>query len=79
MFIWFHAANNLMIFLKQVSNELLHQAFAKFGQVVRAVVIVDDKGRSTNKGIVEFNRKITAQKTIQQINVNFLHQIYNLI
>jgi len=51
-----------------VSNELLHQAFAKFGQVVRAVVIVDDKGRSTNKGIVEFNRKITAQKTIQQIN-----------
>jgi len=51
-----------------VSNELLEQAFSQFGQVERAVVIVDDKGRSTCKGVVEFTRKGTAQKAIQQIN-----------
>ena len=48
----------------------MEQAFSQFGQVERAVVIVDDKGRSTCKGVVEFTRKGTAQKAIQQINVS---------
>uniref|UniRef100_A0A3Q2Y1S8 Splicing factor proline/glutamine-rich n=1 Tax=Hippocampus comes TaxID=109280 RepID=A0A3Q2Y1S8_HIPCM len=37
-----------------VSNELLEEAFSQFGMVERAIVIVDDRGRSTGKGIVEF-------------------------
>jgi splicing factor, proline- and glutamine-rich len=48
-----------------VSNEYLEQAFSIFGSVERAVVIVDDKGRSTGEGIVEFDRKPAA---IQCIN-----------
>ncbi|CAO2623504.1 Non-POU domain-containing octamer-binding protein, partial [Lemmus lemmus] len=34
-----------------VSNELLEEAFSVFGQVERAVVIVDDRGRPSGKGI----------------------------
>merc|ERR1719419_2024012 len=41
----------------QVTNELLEQAFGQFGELERAVVIVDDRGRSTGEGIVEFARK----------------------
>ena len=48
-----------------ISNEYLEQAFSVFGSVERAVVIVDDKGRSTGEGIVEFERKPAA---IQCIN-----------
>lgn len=50
-----------------VSNELLEEAFSKFGALERAVVIVDDKGRSTTRGIVEFTRKASAVKAVQQI------------
>ncbi|XP_076818502.1 uncharacterized protein LOC143464550 isoform X2 [Clavelina lepadiformis] len=50
-----------------VSNELLEEAFSQFGQVERAVVIVDDRGRSTERGIVEFARKSSATKALQQI------------
>nr|CAB3262909.1 uncharacterized protein LOC100184998 [Phallusia mammillata] len=50
-----------------VSNELLGEAFSQFGQVERAIVIVDDRGRSTEKGIVEFARKSAAMKALQQI------------
>ena len=32
-----------------VSNELLEEAFAAFGQIERAVVVVDDRGRPTGK------------------------------
>ncbi|CAD7669736.1 unnamed protein product [Nyctereutes procyonoides] len=35
-----------------VSNELLEEAFSVFGQVERAVVIVDDRGRPSGKGIL---------------------------
>ncbi|KAM4020123.1 LOW QUALITY PROTEIN: non-POU domain-containing octamer-binding protein [Anomaloglossus baeobatrachus] len=37
-----------------VSNDLLEEAFSMFGQVERAIVIVDDRGRPSGKGIVEF-------------------------
>ena len=53
----------------QVSNELLEEAFSQFGQVERAVVVVDDKGRSLGRGIVEFARKSSATKALAQIRV----------
>ncbi|XP_010772996.1 non-POU domain-containing octamer-binding protein [Notothenia coriiceps] len=49
-----------------VSNELLEEAFAGFGQIERAVVIVDDRGRPTGKGIVEFTSKPAARKALDK-------------
>ncbi|KAG2461172.1 SFPQ protein, partial [Polypterus senegalus] len=49
-----------------VSNELLEEAFSQFGQVERAVVIVDDRGRSSGKGIVEFASKPAARKALDR-------------
>ncbi|MGH0182447.1 UNVERIFIED_CONTAM: hypothetical protein FKN15_009454 [Acipenser sinensis] len=49
-----------------VSNELLEEAFSQFGQVERSVVIVDDRGRSTSKGIVEFASKPAARKALER-------------
>lgn len=43
-----------------VTNELLHVAFSVFGEVERCVVIVDDHGKSTGEGLVEFARKPSA-------------------
>ncbi|XP_016298826.1 splicing factor, proline- and glutamine-rich-like [Sinocyclocheilus anshuiensis] len=51
-----------------VSNELLEEAFSQFGMVERAVVIVDDRGRSTGKGIVEFSSKPAARKALDRIS-----------
>lgn len=51
-----------------VSNELLEEAFASFGQIERAVVIVDDRGRPTGKGIVEFTSKPAARKALDKCN-----------
>ncbi|CAO2591095.1 Paraspeckle component 1 [Lemmus lemmus] len=44
-----------------VSNELLEQAFSQFGPVEKAVVVVDDRGRATGKGFVEFAAKPPAR------------------
>ncbi|XP_062301901.1 splicing factor, proline- and glutamine-rich isoform X1 [Osmerus eperlanus] len=51
-----------------VSNELLEEAFSQFGLVERAVVIVDDRGRSSGKGIVEFASKPAARKALDRCN-----------
>ncbi|KAA0710422.1 Splicing factor, proline- and glutamine-rich 100 kDa DNA-pairing protein [Triplophysa tibetana] len=51
-----------------VSNELLDEAFSQFGVVERAIVIVDDRGRSTGKGIVEFSSKPAARKAMDRVN-----------
>ncbi|XP_029366716.1 non-POU domain-containing octamer-binding protein [Echeneis naucrates] len=51
-----------------VSNELLEEAFAVFGQIERAVVIVDDRGRPTGKGIVEYTSKPAARKALDKCN-----------
>ncbi|KAM3858578.1 splicing factor, proline- and glutamine-rich [Diretmus argenteus] len=51
-----------------VSNELLEEAFAQFGMVERAVVIVDDRGRSSGRGIVEFASKPAARKALDRCN-----------
>ncbi|XP_064471234.1 splicing factor, proline- and glutamine-rich-like [Ornithodoros turicata] len=49
-----------------VSNELLEEAFAIFGEIDRAVVIVDDRGRSVGEGIVEFARKTSAMAALKR-------------
>ncbi|XP_061624630.1 non-POU domain-containing octamer-binding protein [Phyllopteryx taeniolatus] len=51
-----------------VSNELLEEAFSVFGQIERAVIIVDDRGRPTGKGIVEFTSKPAARKALDKCN-----------
>ncbi|VDP03832.1 unnamed protein product [Soboliphyme baturini] len=51
-----------------VSNELLYQAFSIFGDVERAVHIVDERGRPTGEGIVEFERKPGALDALRRIN-----------
>ncbi|TDH03810.1 hypothetical protein EPR50_G00145860 [Perca flavescens] len=51
-----------------VSNELLEEAFSQFGMVERAIVIVDDRGRATGKGIVEFASKPAARKALDRCN-----------
>uniref|UniRef100_A0A914N0U4 RRM domain-containing protein n=1 Tax=Meloidogyne incognita TaxID=6306 RepID=A0A914N0U4_MELIC len=50
-----------------VSNELLYLTFSAFGDVERAVHIVDEKGRPTGEGIIEFERKLSAQDAVTQI------------
>ncbi|CAL8109929.1 unnamed protein product [Orchesella dallaii] len=40
-----------------VSNELLELAFGVFGEIERAIVLVDEKGKSTGEGIVDYTRK----------------------
>ncbi|XP_062383720.1 paraspeckle component 1 [Sardina pilchardus] len=51
-----------------VSNELLEQAFGQFGPVERAIVQVDDRGRPTGKGFVEFANKPAARKALDRCN-----------
>ena len=50
-----------------VSNEMLYHAFSHFGEVERAVHIVDEKGRPTGEGIVEFERKNNCAEAIAAI------------
>ncbi|CAB0032784.1 unnamed protein product [Trichogramma brassicae] len=49
-----------------VSNELLAHAFGVFGDIERAIVIVDERGKSTGEGIVEFSRKPSAQAALRK-------------
>ncbi|CAG5127672.1 unnamed protein product [Candidula unifasciata] len=50
-----------------VSNELLEHSFSQFGELERCVVIVDDRGKSTGEGIVEFVRKPGANSALRRI------------
>ena len=49
-----------------VSNELLFEAFSQFGEVEKAVVVTDEKGKSLGHGIVDFSRKMFAQMAIRR-------------
>ncbi|XP_064473359.1 splicing factor, proline- and glutamine-rich-like isoform X3 [Ornithodoros turicata] len=60
------AALKVKNFSQWVTNELLEMAFSVFGEVERAVVIVDDRGRSVGEGIVEFARKQAAQNALKR-------------
>ncbi|KAM4539401.1 splicing factor, proline- and glutamine-rich isoform 2-T2 [Odontesthes bonariensis] len=51
-----------------VSNELLEEAFSQFGMVERSVVVVDDRGRSAGRGIVEFASRSAAKKALDRCN-----------
>ncbi|XP_070169013.1 hrp65 protein isoform X1 [Polyergus mexicanus] len=48
------------------SNELLERAFGVFGEIERAIVKVDERGKSTGEGIVEFCRKPSAQLALRK-------------
>lgn len=48
-----------------VSNELLFKAFEVFGPVERASVHVDERGKSTGEGIVEFKNKPGAMVALR--------------
>ncbi|XP_072322032.1 paraspeckle component 1 isoform X2 [Eucyclogobius newberryi] len=49
-----------------VTNELLEQAFSQFGPVERTIVITDDRGRPTGKGLIEFANKVAARKALER-------------
>ncbi|RWS28147.1 splicing factor: proline- and glutamine-rich-like protein [Leptotrombidium deliense] len=49
-----------------VTNELLEHSFSFFGEIERAIVITDDRGRSIGEGIVEFARKSSAQQALKR-------------
>ncbi|CAJ0953238.1 unnamed protein product, partial [Mesorhabditis belari] len=49
---------------QSVSNEWLYHTFSQFGEVERAIHIVDEKGRATGEGIVEFERKPAANEAL---------------
>lgn len=48
-----------------VSNELLYKAFEIFGPIERATIVVDERGKPTGEGIVEFARKNSANSAIK--------------
>ncbi|CAG0895393.1 unnamed protein product [Cyprideis torosa] len=48
-----------------VSNELLEKSFSIFGDIERAVVVTDVRGRSTGEAIVEFTQKPHAMVCLQ--------------
>lgn len=43
-----------------------HQAFSQFGPVERAIVVTDDRGRPSGRGIVEFAMKGAARKALER-------------
>ncbi|KAF0308772.1 Protein no-on-transient A [Amphibalanus amphitrite] len=53
-----------------VSNELLELAFSVFGELERATVIVDERGKSTGEGIIEFAKKPCAQACLSKCTEN---------
>ncbi|XP_058824026.1 hrp65 protein-like [Topomyia yanbarensis] len=48
-----------------VSNELLYKAFEVFGPLERASVQIDERGKSTGEGIVEFKNKPGAMSALR--------------
>lgn len=58
------AAFSAVIF--NLKSTFLHQAFSQFGPVERAVVVTDDRGRPTGRGLVEFANKAAARKALER-------------
>ncbi|KAI6236610.1 hypothetical protein M3Y95_00176000 [Aphelenchoides besseyi] len=50
-----------------ISNEVLYNTFSIFGDVERAIHIVDERGKPTGEGIIEFERKAAAQEALREI------------
>lgn len=51
-----------------VSNEMLHRAFREFGELEKAVVLTDEKGKPQGEGRVYFSSKHRAQQAITKVN-----------
>ncbi|KQS38910.1 uncharacterized protein Dere_GG21764, isoform B [Drosophila erecta] len=51
-----------------VTNELLYQSFEIFGPIERAIISVDDRGKHTGEGIVEFAKKSSASACLRMCN-----------
>merc|ERR1712106_245442 len=49
-----------------VSNELLEISFAVFGEIEKAMILTDERGRSTGEGIVEFCKKPHAMLALRK-------------
>jgi len=62
------AALRVKYLSSQVSNEMLAEAFSIFGEIERAVVAVDDRGKPTGEGIVEFSRKPNAMTALKRVS-----------
>jgi len=62
------AAIKVKYLAPSVSNEMLEQSFSQFGPVERAVVFVDERGKSLGEGLVEFSRKPSAQMAFRRVN-----------
>ena len=53
-----------------VSNELLYEAFSQFGEIERAVVEIDERGKVVGEGLVEFRKKRSATEALKRVNDN---------
>ena len=62
------AALKVKYLAPSISNEVLESAFRQFGEVERAVVFVDERGKSLCEGLVEFTRKPSAQMAMRRVN-----------
>ncbi|KAL3267992.1 hypothetical protein HHI36_007126 [Cryptolaemus montrouzieri] len=49
-----------------VSNELLYHGFQVFGEIERASILIDDRGKHTGEGVVEFVRKGSALAAVRE-------------
>lgn len=52
--------------ITNLKTTLCPQAFSQFGPLERAVVVTDDRGRPTGRGIVEFTNKAAARKALER-------------
>ncbi|CAH0562732.1 unnamed protein product [Brassicogethes aeneus] len=50
----------------QVSNELLHYSFGVFGEIEKSLVCVDERGKPTGEGIIDYARKGSALAAIRK-------------
>lgn len=49
-----------------VSNELLFYAFSPFGEIEKAHVLVDERGKPTGEGYIHFARKFSATTAVKK-------------
>lgn len=53
-----------------VSDELLYLAFSIFGEIERCLIIIDDRGKSIGKGIVQYIKKSSATAAVSRCSEN---------
>lgn len=53
-----------------VSDELLHLSFSIFGEIEKCTIIIDDRGKSSGRGIIEFVKKSSATLAINRCSEN---------